>query len=86
MRISAKVTPRASKEGVSVLEDGTWSIRVHAPAVEGAANKACVKLLSKVLGVVKSRVQLVQGERNRQKVFEISGITEQEAFQRLQHK
>ena len=83
MRISARVTPRASKESISVLEDGTWSVHVHAPAVDNAANKACIKLLAKILGVAKSRVRLVQGERNRQKVFDIGDLTEAEARQRL---
>jgi len=83
MRIDARVTPRASREELSILEDGTWSLRVHAPAVEGAANKACMRLLAKGLGVAKSHVRLVRGERSRRKVFEIEGITETDARRRL---
>ncbi|PPB80209.1 hypothetical protein LV82_02081 [Albidovulum inexpectatum] len=70
-RIPVRVTPRASRNAVTVDDDGT--IRIHVTVVPegGKANAAVVKLLSKALGVAKSRLTLVRGETSRDKLFQI---------------
>ena len=59
-----RVTPRASKSELAGVEEGTLRVRVTAPPVEGAANRALVDLLSESLGVPARRVRLVAGERS----------------------
>ena len=44
---------------------------VTAPAVEGAANQALIDAVARALGVRRSEVRLVSGERSRDKVFEV---------------
>lgn len=52
-------------------------------ALEGAANEACVRALAQTLGVAPSNVRLVRGAQSREKLFEIDGVDERVARQRL---
>jgi len=49
-------------------------VRVTARAVEGAANRALVEAVADALGVRRSAVSLVAGERSRNKLFEMAGL------------
>jgi uncharacterized protein (TIGR00251 family) len=70
--LAVRVTPRASKnEIVGALSDGTIKIRITAAPNEGQANDELVKFLSDVLGVAKSRIEIVAGETGRDKLISI---------------
>ena len=45
-----------------------------APPVEGAANKALVGFVAKVMGISKASVRLVRGDKSREKTLELSGV------------
>ena len=81
--VSVRVVPRSSKEGVAGFEEGVLRIRLNAPPVEGQANAALVRFLSKALGVPKSRIVLVAGEKGRNKIVRVDGITREELFAAL---
>ena len=49
-------------------------MRVGAPAVEGAANNALVKLLSDELGVARRDVRIVAGASSRQKLVVVDHL------------
>lgn len=68
--ITVRVTPKASRDRILVEDD---AIRVYVTTVpeDGKANKAVVKLLSKALGVPKTRLDLIRGATSRDKVFRI---------------
>src|SRR5687768_7501657 len=42
-------------------------IKIAAPPVEGAANESLIKFLSALLGIPKSKLQILRGEGSRQK-------------------
>ncbi len=73
--INIRVIPNAGKNEVSEEENGSLKIRVTAPAVRGNANKAAIKLLAKYFGVRTSDIKIVKGEKSRQKVVEIHGVS-----------
>ncbi|MDH7568605.1 MAG: DUF167 domain-containing protein [Armatimonadota bacterium] len=81
--LRVRVQPRSSRNEVVAWRDGVLHVRVNAPPVEGAANRACAAVLAEALGVPKSAITLVSGERSREKTFRVVGITEGEAQQRL---
>jgi uncharacterized protein (TIGR00251 family) len=81
--LSVRIQPRASKNGVSRMEDGSLKIRLTAPPVDGAANEALIAYLSKALGVSKSSVEIVSGHTSREKRIRISGINEEDIDQLL---
>lgn len=72
--VAVRVTPRASRDRVGGLHAGALKVTLTAPPVEGAANAALVALLAKRLGVAKSAVILVSGERGRDKRVRIEGV------------
>jgi uncharacterized protein (TIGR00251 family) len=72
------VQPRASVERLEGVHGDRLRLRVTAPPVEGAANIACTALLAKVLGIRRFQVRLQAGEKSRDKVFHIIGLTSAE--------
>lgn len=75
VRVAIRVQPGAKKDAVLGKQAKAWKISVRAPAVEGKANRACIEYLAKLLDVRRSAIALIKGERNRDKVFEIEGLT-----------
>ena len=72
MKISVHLKPNSRhREEVVVGDDGVLTVYTKAPAIEGRANLAAVKLLAKHFGVSLSKVKLVRGAASRYKVFEI---------------
>ena len=82
-RIKVRLQPRASSNQIVGERNGSIVIRVTAPPVDGKANTALIKLVAKELGIAKSKVKIVQGESNRDKVLEVEGIDPIEALERL---
>jgi uncharacterized protein (TIGR00251 family) len=76
--IEVNVQPRASREGLSRAADGTLRVRVNAAPVEGEANEAVLKALSKALGLPKSRLTIERGQTSRRKLIRISGLAPEE--------
>src|SRR5690349_7940519 len=67
MTVSVRVHPGASREGIVLLPDGSLDVRLRARAVEGQANTALVELLADRLRLRRREVEIVGGERSRQK-------------------
>jgi uncharacterized protein (TIGR00251 family) len=65
--VSVRVHPGASREGVILLPDGSLDVRLRARAVEGQANAGLLALLADRLGLRRREVEIVSGERSRQK-------------------
>ena len=72
MKLSIHLKPNSRHhEEVVVGDDGVLTIYTKAPAIEGRANLAAVKLLAKHFGVAPSKVKLVRGATSKYKVFEV---------------
>ena len=72
MKISVQLKPNSRhREEVVVNDNGSLTIYTQAPAIEGRANLAAVKLLAKHFGVASSKVKLVRGATSKYKVFEV---------------
>ena len=77
------VAPRSSANKVSGEHNGAVKIALTAPPVEGAANRALVEFLAKLLGVPRSAVSLVSGETSRQKTVKALGVSVEQAIEKL---
>jgi uncharacterized protein (TIGR00251 family) len=75
IRLDVRVTPRASKNAVEGFRDGVLIVRVTAPPVDSAANRAVTDLLAKTLGIAKRQVTISRGSTGRHKVVAIEGFT-----------
>ncbi len=72
MKISVHIKPNSRhREEVVKNDDDTLTVYVKAPAIEGRANAAAIKLLAKHFKVSPSRVKLVRGATSKYKIFEI---------------
>ena len=72
MKISVHLKPNSRhREEVVANDDGLLTIYTKAPAIEGRANLAVVKLLAKYFGVALSKVKLIRGAASKYKVFEV---------------
>jgi hypothetical protein len=69
---AVRVTPKASRNALSL--DETGAIRIHVTAVPeaGKATEAARKLLARALGVAPSRLSLIRGATARDKVFRLT--------------
>ena len=65
--VQVLVQPRSSQNRLVGLQGGGLKIKLTSPPVEGAANQACCAYLAKLFGIAKGSVQLVAGEKSRQK-------------------
>lgn len=72
MKISVYLKPNSRhREEVVVNDDGSLTVYAKAPAIEGRANVAAMKLLARHFGVALSNVKLLRGATSKHKVFEI---------------
>lgn len=75
--VTVRVQPRASRNALVVEPDGRIRVALTAPPVEGAANEALRVFLAEVFGVPRASVRVVRGDKSRDKVVSVAGITEQ---------
>ena len=82
--LAVRVTPRASRnEVVEMLDDGTIKVRLAAPPVDDQANEALIEFLSDILGVPKSRLDIVAGATGRDKLVAVMDMDVETAHQRI---
>ena len=81
MILRVKVQPRAKKNRLAGKAHEEWKLQLIAPPVEGKANQACIEFFAHLLGIARSRVRLLSGEKSRHKVLELDGVTEEEFLQ-----
>ncbi len=67
--------PRASRDDVVGWREDTLRLRVTAPPLDGRANTAVVLLIARAAGVPRSAVRVVGGERGRDKLVRVAGVT-----------
>ena len=83
VRISVKVVPSASRDGIAGWLGDELKIRVSAPPEKGKANKAVEMVLAKALGLSSKEVSVVAGKTNPRKTVELMGIDEKVLYQQL---
>jgi uncharacterized protein len=68
------VHPRASRNAVAGLHGNALKLLLMAPPVEGAANAACLRFLTDLLGVSRARLSIVRGAKARQKLICVTAM------------
>jgi hypothetical protein len=82
--LPVRVTPRASRnEIVEILSDNTVKIRLTAPPVEGQANAELIEFLADVLGVPKSKLEIVAGSSGRDKLISVLDMDSEEVHRKI---
>jgi uncharacterized protein (TIGR00251 family) len=82
--LPVRAQPGASKSSVRGEQEGQLKVGVTQVAEKGKANKALVQLLSKVLDVRRSQIELISGETAANKRFLIRGVTVEVLVSRIE--
>lgn len=81
--LKIKVQPKASKNQVAGIIEDALKIRLTAPPVDGAANKACIEFVAELLGVAKSQVEILSGHTGRSKVVKVYGLSREQVTKKI---
>ncbi|MCB0119402.1 MAG: DUF167 domain-containing protein [Anaerolineales bacterium] len=82
--LALRITPRASRNQIAgVLNDGTVKIHIASDPSDEDMNTEIVAFLAEVLGVPKSRVEIVAGEAGRDKLVSVLDMDVETAHQRI---
>ena len=74
-RLAIKAIPNAPRNAVAGWLGDTLKVKVHAPALEGRANEELCAFLAETLKLHHRSITLVQGDKSRQKLLQIEGLT-----------
>jgi uncharacterized protein len=83
VQFAVRVIPGASKNEVAGIQDGALKLKLTAPPVEGKANRACVDFLAGLLGVRRSALAIIAGEKSRKKTVSVDGMGRGELEKRM---
>jgi Uncharacterized conserved protein len=78
-----RVVPNAKSDEVVGEHGDAIKVKRRASAVEGRANAALRCFLAEVLNIPKRAIILERGQRSRDKVIRIEGLSEHDARRRL---
>jgi len=82
-KLQLKVSPKASRDAVSGWMGDTLKVSVTAVPERGKANEAVIELLAGALGLPKSRIRVLRGETQPNKLVEVDGLDDTELRRRL---
>ncbi len=82
--VTVHLQPRASKTEFAGVHGDALKVRVAAPAVENAANDACLLFFAKTFQLPKSHVRLHSGKTSRQKVIALENFFTEQFLKRFQ--
>lgn len=82
--LALRVTPRASRNQIAgMLNDGTVKVQIAADPENDATNAELLAFLAEVLGVPKTRLEIVAGENGRDKLVSVLDMDVETAHQRI---
>ena len=81
--IRVHLIPNAKIDKVVGEHGEAIKIKLRAPAVEGKANAALRRFLAEKLSIPQRAIALERGERSRDKVIRIDGLSEKEVRRQL---
>lgn len=74
LTIKIKVEPRSSRSGITGFYGEGLKVKLASPPVEGKANKELIKVLAKKFGIRKKDVEIIKGEKSKNKVVKLYGV------------
>ncbi|MBD2252870.1 DUF167 domain-containing protein [Nostoc parmelioides] len=71
MQKKVKVKPNSKQQKIAEQDDGSLTVHLKSPPVDGKANEELIKLLAEKFDVPKSHITIKSGLSSRQKLIEI---------------
>jgi uncharacterized protein (TIGR00251 family) len=86
LQVPLHVLPRAKHCEISGIHNGALRVKVTAPPVDDAANRAIIRFFSSLLDISKSSLTILAGSKSRNKVLQIEGISAGRFLERIDLK
>ena len=83
---SAILQPRSSKNEVTGIYKDARKIRLTSPPVDGAANKSCLRFISKWLEIAPSEISIIRGHSSKNKIIKVMGLSKKQFLEILKIK
>ena len=83
LEVRIQAQPRARLTELAGAHNGALKVKVAAPPVDDAANRAIVDFFSGILHVPKSSVRIVAGLKSRNKTLLIEGVSAESFIGRM---
>jgi uncharacterized protein (TIGR00251 family) len=83
LQVRLHVQPRAKRLEISGVHNGALKMKVTAPPVDDAANRAVIGYLAGRLGIPKSNISILSGAKSRDKVLLIQDMSLEELCKKL---
>ncbi len=74
VKLNVRVHPGAAKNTVTGYDGGILNVKITARPEKGKANEALAKYLAGILGIAKSRIEILKGTSSRSKLVAIHGM------------
>lgn len=84
--LPVRIQPRASKDEIVGEYNGALKIKLTSPPVEGEANRRCIEFLSKRFKIAKSHLEIIKGEKSKDKLIKIIGLGKADVLKILHNK
>ncbi|MDR1727170.1 MAG: DUF167 domain-containing protein [Acidobacteriota bacterium] len=75
VEVRLHVQPRAKRNEIGGTHGGALKLKVAAPPVDDAANRAVVGFFAALMDVPKARVRIVSGQKSRDKKVLVEGVS-----------
>ena len=82
-RIGVKVAAGAANSAISGWQDQYLRVRLVTAPERGKANAALIALLAQALGLSKSAITIVKGQKSAHKTLEVTGLSQTDIMARL---
>jgi uncharacterized protein (TIGR00251 family) len=77
------VSPKSSKNKISITENDHIKVYLTSPPVDGKANADLIALFSKTVKVPKSDIEIISGLKSKKKRIAILGLTREEIIKKI---
>jgi uncharacterized protein (TIGR00251 family) len=75
LQVRLHVVPRAKRCEISGTHNGALKVKVSAPPVDDAANRAIIEFFSTLLQIPKSRITILAGRKSRDKTLHFKNLS-----------
>ena len=83
LEVKLHVLPRARHSELCGVHNGALKLRITAPPVDDAANRAIINFFSSKLAISKSSIGILTGQKSRDKVVLIKNLSHRTFLKRL---
>ena len=77
-QIHVRVKPKSARSKILECREGVWQVALTSPPENGKANRELVRLLAKAFHIAPSHIQIVSGEKSRNKTLSVPGLSDEE--------